>query len=340
MSKNNKKIYPKKRGNRFYLDKNSHPESLLFDTIPSFIKSLISRRKNRAEDVHKWFTKKEPLSCSLQPIITWLGHASFLIQIGDVNILTDPVFGDLWLFRRQLPVGITLEDLPPIDVVLISHNHHDHMDAVSLHALKKQKNDIRFLVPQGDKRWFDRQKFYGVTEHMWWEQESIIKKDSQPVLCSFLPAAHWSQRGLFDKNKSLWGSWMIEWDGYRIYFAGDTAYGHHFSGIADEFSSVDLALLPIGPCEPREWMKRTHMNSHESGKAFLDLAATHFMPMHWGTFSFGVDHFSMPIDQLRSWWTSQQQHLHAKKLHIVKAGEPVIFEMSQPSVVAQQEVQK
>ena len=315
-----KKIYPKKSGNRFYLDKKFAPESFLFGTIPSFVKSYVSRGKKGPVSTHDWIMQKQPLSCSIEPIITWIGHASFLIQLGGINILTDPVFGDLWLFKRQLPAGIAADLLPHIDVVLLSHNHHDHMDAGSLKALRHMK-EIRFLVPQGDKRWFDRRGFTGVSEHTWWDQISINRGEGQSIQCSFLPAAHWSKRGLFDTNRSLWGSWMIEWNGNQIYFGGDTAYSDHFSCIAHEFSSVDIALLPIGPCEPREWMKRSHLSAAQAGQAFLDLDARHFVPMHWGTFTFGVDHFRTPLDQLQFWWSDQQEVLKAKQLHVVKVGQ-------------------
>lgn len=325
MSKKKARIYPKVKKNRFYLDKKFNPESLLFGTIPSFFQSLISRRNRKPQGMSNWVTQEEPHACSIQPIITWIGHASFLIQIGGINILTDPVFGDLWLFKRQLPVGITTNTLPPIDLVLLSHNHHDHMDEPSLHALQQHSN-IRFLVPQGDKRWFDHRGFDGVTEHTWWDQITIKPREGQSVQCSFLPSAHWSRRGLFDKNKSLWGSWMITWQNYAIYFAGDTAYSDHFSCISHEFSSINLALLPIGPYGPRRWMKHSHLSAHEAGQAFLDLGAHHLVPMHWGTFGFGIDHFSTPIDQLQSWWRGQKkEHIHERRLHVIKVGQRLGF---------------
>ena len=337
MSKKLSKIYPKRKNNRFYLDDQFEPESFLFGTIPSFVKSFISRRKISSSHIAAWINVKKPLSCCIEPTITWIGHATFLIQIAGINILTDPVFGNLWLLKRQMPVGIAIQSLPSIDLVLISHNHHDHMDSTSLQALKTHHNP-RFLVPQGDKHWFDKRGFESVSEHTWWDQALFSARDAK-INCSFLPSAHWSRRGLFDKNKSLWGSWMIEWNGYLIYFAGDTAYSNHFSCIAQEFSGIKVALMPIGPGEPRKWMKDSHIDAHEAGQAFLDLHAQHFIPMHWGTFGFGIDSFTSPIDQLQSWWQSQVDVLLSKRLHLVKAGEPVSFEISQ-QIQSQEELLK
>ncbi len=326
MSKKITKIYPHKKNNRFYLHKNHRPESFLFGTVPSFFNSLIFRRKNCFDGIHEWVDLQQPQSCSIEPVITWMGHATFLVQLGGINIITDPIFGhSSRFFPRMLPLGITVDRLPNIDIVLLSHNHRDHMDAPSLYALKNN-NTIRYLVPQGDKRWFDRRGFERVAEHMWWDQVTVKGSDNnQEIRCTFLPAIHWSQRGLFDKNKSLWGSWMIEWKNFCIYFAGDTAYGDHFSCIAHEFPSIDVTLMPIGPCEPRDWMKHSHMSPQEAGNAFCDLDATHFVPMHWGTFGFGVDDFITPINQLQLWWDQQQSIAQQKRLHLVKVGKPRSF---------------
>jgi len=329
MSKKENWKSPYRIKNKFYLKKNHKPESFLFGTVPSFLQSLFAYGKQPAPDVQDWVIFQEPVQYSKKPIITWIGHASFLIQLGGLNIITDPVFGNCsWLFPRCLPPGISLERLPNIDVVLISHNHRDHMDRASLCALEKHKN-THFLVPQGDKYWFDRRKFERVVEHAWWQVSEIASNSDEKnsVRFTFLPAAHWSQRGLFDKNRSLWGSWMLEGYGHTIYFAGDTAYDNHFLSIADKFSLIDVALMPVGPCEPRSWMEHSHIGSEEAGRAFLDIGARHFIPMHWGTFSFGIDRFTDPVDRLRSWWYEQREQLNAKYLHVVKAGQQTLFDL-------------
>lgn len=292
------------------------------------MRSFFKRKKHDAHAVKEWLHYGAPVSVSDTPRITWLGHATFLIQIGGINILTDPIFGGLsFLFPRILPNTIAVDNLPRIDVILISHNHRDHMDKDSLLSLKKNNKDMQILVPWGDKAWFDARNFTQVSEYMWWEDHAVrsqMMRDSV-VNFTFLPAWHWSQRGLFDKNKSLWGSWMIECNGHQIYFAGDTAYSPHFAAIARKFTSINVALMPIGPCEPRPWMRRSHVDANQACQAFIDLNAQNFIPMHWGTFAFGEDHFGLPIDRLKQAWSACSE-LDSKQLHMPKVGQGLVFE--------------
>ena len=291
------------------------------------IKSFFIRRRSRS-DIKSWCKKVCPLSCSINPVVTWIGHSSFLIQIGGVNILTDPIFGNnSFLFPRVLEAGISLDEIPNIDFVLISHNHRDHMDYRSLIRLKEH-TETNFLVPLGDKKWFDRRKFSRVREHSWWDASDFAAKseESKDIQFTFLPSKHWSQRGLFDKNRSLWGSWLIEYNGMKIYFGGDTSYDSHFSEIGCEFPDIDVALLPIAPGEPRHWLKHSHIDSVEAGRSFLDLGAKHFIPMHWGTFSLGSELFDDPIILLQKWWGKNSKELMGKTLHLPKIGQPLKFD--------------
>lgn len=277
-------------------------------------------------DMLQWFCESETTSCSINPKITWIGHASFLIQIGGVNIITDPILKEpSRLFPRFVPLGIPLDKLPNIDFVLLSHNHPDHTDYKSLMILKKH-NGTHFFVPEGDKIWFDNRGFARVREYTWWEQSLFnLKHDSsQQVKFTFLPANHWSKRSIFNKkNSSLWGGWMIECNGHKIYFAGDTAYESHFSEISQEFKDIDVALMPIGPCEPRSWVEESHVDAAQAGQAFLDLKAKHFIPMHWGTFPMGSERFDTPILRLQDWWKENAQLLQGTKLHVTKVGQCV-----------------
>lgn len=242
------------------------------------------------------------------PRITWIGHSTFLIQFPTYNILTDPVFNDLTLlFKRIQNPGIAREQLPRIDAVIISHNHRDHMEQETLQYLAQQFPACTFFVPQGDKYWFDRWKIDNVIELSWWDARTVKteSKTDQELRLMFLPAHHWSQRSLFDYNRSLWGSWMIEHGDVRLYFAGDTAYAQHFEAIAKEFTGIDCALMPIGPCEPNQWMKSSHMNAEEAGRGFLELGARTFIPMHWGTFKFGLDRPMLPLERIMHWWEQE-----------------------------------
>jgi len=231
-----------------------------------------------------------------------------------LNILTDPIFGAAsFLFPRMLPPGIVIEKLPNIDYILISHNHPDHFDATSLQALMARNPGVKILVPMGDKYWFEKRGYKQAQEFDWWQTITCGS-----VTFTFCPAHHWSRRGIFDTNKSLWGSWMIS-GSQHIYFAGDTAYGKHFMQIQNEFGAIQTALMPIGPCEPDEHMRRTHVDATQAGQAFLELEAHNFIPMHWGTFAFGKDAFIEPIKRIDTWWQSNVADIN-KKLHVLPAG--------------------
>lgn len=310
---------PLKINNRFYNNNHNYPESLLFKTALTVLQSLRNRAKRVPKVLSDWYTCSIPATCAVEPVITWIGHATFLIQIENVNIITDPIFGDAsLLYRRVLPPGIALNQLPLIDVILLSHNHRDHMDTASLVAIKKQFPKAYVLVPVGDKQWFDLRGFSHVSELGWWEQYKI-----KNITFTFLPATHWSQRGLFDKNRSLWGSWMIQSANSTIYFAGDTAWDSHFYEIKSYFNTIDTALMPIGPCEPEDTMQHSHISAVQAGQAFLDLDANNFIPMHWGTFLFGVDHFLTPVERIQSWWQENSHLLTNKRLYIAKVGQNI-----------------
>lgn len=267
--------------------------------------------------------------------ITWVGHSTFLIQTMGKNILTDPIFGNAtFLFPRILAPGISLAQLPPIDYILISHNHLDHMHYRSIMAIKKSSPNLKLLVPRGDSRYLLKWGFQPaqMIEGFWWESYQLGN-----FKFTFLPAYHWSQRSLFDKNKSLWGSWMIETSQHRLYFAGDTAYSGHFNTIAQEFPLIDMAFMPIAPCEPRKYLHTSHINAAEAGQAFQDLGAKIMVPMHWGTFHFGSDLFDTPIRQIKKWWNSHiSQELGLETLKIMKIGESYDFsqDLAQQSLLA------
>jgi len=322
-----KLLRPFYKNGRYFNDKSQHTESFLFGTIPSLVQSLIGRAQRLPTQRYPWIHYCEPRRASLVPIITWIGHSTFLIQLGGINVLLDPIFGDLSYFhKRVFPPGITLAQLPPIDCVLISHNHRDHMDEKSLLGLKRHP-ELRILVPKGDKKWFEKRNFEQVTEFEWWQKKSFFSIGNYfcgNISFTFLPAIHWSQRTLFDKNRSLWGSWMIEWESTYFYFAGDTAYSSHFAQIGQEFPRIDVALMPIGPCEPRLWMRKMHVDAKEAIQGFLDLGARHFIPMHWGTFLMGMDEYDRPLRVLRQEWVKRIGKESTKQtLHVLSIGQQI-----------------
>jgi L-ascorbate metabolism protein UlaG (beta-lactamase superfamily) len=314
------KLFPIIRNGRFANQLDEEHRSFIWHSLLMAFQSWLTRRPH---GMHNWAVPFQSFNqVNEQVRVTWIGHSSFLIELHQLTILTDPVFYDLSLiFKRIMPAGIAHNFLPPIDVVLISHNHRDHMDEKSLLLLKKLNPYLKVLVPQGDKKWFDQRGFVDVQECMWWD-EIKIKKQEKSYSFIFLPAVHWSQRGLFDRNKSLWGSWMIQADSplINLYFAGDTAYGKHFKAIGNEFPFIDVALMPIGPCEPHEWMRFSHVNAEQAGQGFLDLGAQQFIPMHWGTFHFGTDQVFRPVERLQSWW-EKSVVVPSYQLHCLKIGQ-------------------
>lgn len=331
------KLFPLQKNGRFYCDADHEPESLLFGTIPSSLRSFIKRPFNLPTDSEQRMLQqhsiqavgtvspRSPGMLSDTSSVIWLGHSSFLIHVRGVNVITDPIFEQpSIIYPRMVPCGISPDQLPPIHAILISHNHRDHMDEKSLLRLKQlSDNRVHVLVPKGDKRWFEKRGFAHVAECDWEQEQTISAYDSScSVKATFVPARHWSRRGLFDKNRSLWGGWVIHNEATQIYFAGDTAYWYKcFARIKHLFPRLDLALMPIGPGEPRSWMQHSHVDAFEAGQAFLDVNARCMIPMHWGTFSFGNDRFDAPLYKIKQWWEQNETQLQDKQLAILKVGQ-------------------
>lgn len=210
--------------------------------------------------------------------LTWVGHSTFLIQANGLNVLTDPIW-DGWRFilRRLAHPGIAFEDLPEIDVVLISHDHYDHLD---LATIKRLGNKPLYLIPEGVGAWFKRHGITHVRECVWWERVEL-----EATVFHFVPAQHYSHRRPFDRNKALWGGWLADFSkGKSVYFAGDTGYAPIFRDIREKYGDIFLALLPIGSYAPRWFMGPVHIGPEEAVQAHIDLGARHSVAMHWGTF--------------------------------------------------------
>jgi L-ascorbate metabolism protein UlaG (beta-lactamase superfamily) len=320
------KMLPHESHGRFYNVPNESAHHVLIPSIYMYLRSLWSRIAARESVCGDWLKKRPVQHGSTEPRVTWVGHATFLIQIGGLNIVTDPLFGNpSVLFPRIMEPGISLEGLPFIDAVLLSHNHRDHMSEPCLRFLESTfQPDI--FVPRNLAPWFHARAMFGVREFMWWQRVELAAKDGSGgvVEITFLPAQHWSQRGLFDRNKTLWGSWMVAYNGYTIYFGGDSAYGPHFKQIGHEFGSIDMALLPIGPCQPYELLKHSHISSAEVVQAAADLNARDVVPMHWGTFHFGTDAFYTPVEFLQRAWQTQPALVQGRTLRLAKFGEPLV----------------
>ncbi|MYS15107.1 MBL fold metallo-hydrolase [Streptomyces sp. SID4982] len=229
--------------------------------------------------------------------VTWAGHASWVVRIGGLTVLTDPVWSRriLGTPARVTPVGVAWDSLPPVDAVVVSHNHYDHLDAPTLSRLPRE---TPVFAPAGLGRWFRRRRFTRVTELDWWEGAQL-----SGVRFDFVPAHHWSKRTLTDTCLSLWGGWvMTAQNGQRLYFAGDTGYGHWFGRIGRRYPGIDLALMPIGAYEPRWWLSDVHCDPEEAVQATLDLGARRMAPMHWGTFVLSAEPVMEPLTRVRAAW--------------------------------------
>ncbi|MGW0365716.1 MBL fold metallo-hydrolase [Streptomyces sp. NPDC002990] len=232
---------------------------------------------------------------------TWAGHASWVLRIGGLTVLTDPVWSRriLGTPARMTPVGVRWKDLPPVDAVVISHNHYDHLDAPTLRRLPRQ---TALFVPAGLARWCRRRGFTRVTELDWWEAAEL-----GGVRFDFVPAHHWSKRSLIDTCRTLWGGWVLtdtaSPDQRKLYFAGDTGYGHWFREVGRRHPDIDLALLPIGAYAPRWWLSDVHADPEEAVQACLDLGAHRMAPMHWATFVLSAEPVMEPLHRVRAAWS-------------------------------------
>lgn len=231
---------------------------------------------------------------------TWIGHSSFVINNYDLNIITDPIFSDraspLSFFgpERLIEPAVDYQNLPNVDIVVISHNHYDHLDLKSIKKLNKLNPDTIFLVPLKLKDWFLNIGVKNVFEFEWWESRTI-----KNTTFTFVPVQHWSRRGLFDKNKTLWGGWWIENSKIKLVHLGDTGYSKDFIEINKRLGSPDLAFIPIGAYSPRRIMKKSHMNPEEALRAAIDLKAKKAIGMHWGTFILTTEPVKEPKTLLR-----------------------------------------
>ncbi|CAK4696448.1 hypothetical protein LEN26_020189 [Aphanomyces euteiches] len=240
--------------------------------------------------------------------ISWLGHASVLLQVPistdrTFNLLTDPVFTERcspsqWFGpARFRPAPATMEDLPPIDVVLISHNHYDHLETVSLRKLHEVQPDIRYFTPLGNAKWLVEAGIPrdNIVEQNWWDSSPVHDGLFQ-VNC--VPAKHWSKRGFFDRNVDLWGGFVVQGAGGSFYFAGDTAIGTIFKAISHKFGAQSVSAIPIGAYAPRRLFQGQHCNVEEAIQIHRDVQSCASVGIHWGTWVLTGEYYLEPKEEL------------------------------------------
>jgi N-acyl-phosphatidylethanolamine-hydrolysing phospholipase D len=312
--------------NQLVSDAPAHYDKELFQNpyLENFEKNFFSYLKMRwfsgvdhadqRKDAHKVAISKtttDQLQADFSiPQVTWLGHSTFLIQYQNKTILTDPI-----LSNRASPVPfagperltakpITLQDLPSIDVVVISHDHYDHLDKKTIQQLGNQP---LYLVPLKLKHWFiglgiDPER---VIELDWWQTHTV-----KGMVITATPSQHWSGRGLFDRMETLWAAWHIQFDDFSAWFAGDTGYNaHQFTEVGEKWQGVDLALIPIGGYAPRWFMQPVHIDPSEAIRIHNDVKSRFSIGMHWGTFQMTSEPMMEPkqlLDQALSQEPLQQ----------------------------------
>lgn len=309
-------------GQRFF---NPEPQRYPAATRQAGLVRLLRARLTRDQSVwSKWpvfiENRSYPVPDGKTPSLTWIGHSSFLICLGGVNILTDPVFS-----QRCSPVefagpkrvrkpGLCIEVLPRIDLILLSHNHYDHMDVSALRKICEHYPEAQIVTGLGNQSYLGRKGFQRVAELDWWQHVKIHHMDITAT-----PARHFSARTLFDRNRTLWTGFILKYKGYCVYFAGDTGYTKYFSEIHDRLGAPHLALLPIGAYKPRDLMATVHMNPDEAVQAFKDLKAHRAVGMHFGTFQLTGEAIEEPPQKLSL--ACAQQQIPPDKFFVLDVGE-------------------
>ncbi|WP_127347820.1 MBL fold metallo-hydrolase [Pseudidiomarina mangrovi] len=236
-----------------------------------------------------------------RPQVTWLGHASFLVQYQGLSVLTDPILSlraSPFSFagpKRLQPAPLAADELPAVDWVVISHNHYDHLDSATIQALP---DNVRYAVPLGLTPWFLAQGVAAeqVYEFDWWDDLRI-----GPLTLTATPSQHWSARSLWDRNDTLWASWLIQIDDFTAWFAGDTGYNEvQFKQVGGYAGRVDVAMIPIGAYLPRWFMQPQHIDPAEALQMHRDVRAQHSLAMHWGTYPLAAEGLQQTVHDLAS----------------------------------------
>ncbi|XP_036812451.1 N-acyl-phosphatidylethanolamine-hydrolyzing phospholipase D isoform X1 [Oncorhynchus mykiss] len=264
--------------------------------------------------------------------VTWLGHASVLVEMDGLVILTDPIFSQRaspFQFmgpKRYRDPPCTVDQLPRIDAVVISHSHYDHLDAGTVTQLNERfGGDLRWFVPLGLMDWMQKSGCENVIELDWWEENCVPGHDEVTFVCT--PAQHWCKRTPTDDNQVLWGSWSVLGPCNRFFFAGDTGYCSSFQEIGRRFGPFDLAAIPIGAYLPRDVMRGQHVDPEEAVQIHKDIQARHSLAIHWGTFALAYEFYLEPPVRLRE--AMEKNGLNVEHFFVLNHGESRVLNTDQ-----------
>ena len=292
-------------------------------------KNLDRHQKNSASPIKM---KKAVLQ---KPQVTWINHSTFLIEIDGVRLLTDPIWSDRCSPvnfigpKRQHQPAISLSQLPSIDVVLISHDHYDHLDKKTVVHLIEHFPKIMWIVPLGLKKWFQKRGALNIMELSWWESRYFnqLKFPEIGLQVTAVPTQHFSGRGLFKKNRTLWVGYVIEFttkenELKRLYFAGDTGYNDQdFKAIGRTFQEIDLSLIPIGAYIPKKFMSPVHIDPSKAVQIHKELHSNLSLGMHWKTFHLSEEGAEQPPYDL--YCELKRKNIDPKHFRVLNAGQTI-----------------
>ena len=331
MSSNEDEARPAHRsGNRF---RNPWPQS-----EPHDLRALLRWARERRSEPHAptaprgAFPRAEPAivyPCAGAADLraTWIGHSTVLLQVGGLNIITDPMFSERafpvqWMGpRRVMDPGVALDRLPPLDLILLSHNHYDHLDRPAVKRIARAHSHATWITPLGLGRYIRGWGAREIVELDWWGSAEL-----RGLRVSATPARHFSNRRLGDRNRSLWCGFALAGDGWRAWFAGDTAYHPAFGEIGTRLGPFDLVMIPIGAYDPRWFMERVHVDPEEAVRVYQDVISPHpdaprplMLGLHWGTFRLTDEPMDEPPRRTVIRW--REAGLDGERLWIAAFGE-------------------
>ena len=316
-----------------------HPRSDHFDGL-RFHNVDPAARTRPLSEVWTWYRQRDPApwpkwiangaSHAVPPLpdrgiaVTWIGHSTFLLRLAGVTVLTDPVFslhagpfGRIGPRRVRAP-ALALDALPRIDLVLQSHNHYDHLDPAAQRFLA-DRDAPAIVTPLGNRDYLPTRARGRTTERDWWGSAEPLPG----VRVTVVPAQHFSARTPWDRDKALWGGFVLEAAGQKVYFAGDSGYGAHFKEIGARVPGIDLGLIPIGAYEPRWFMGPVHVDPAQAVRAHLDVGARRSIAMHFGTFQLTDEGIDAPVEELKR--AREAAGLAAEAFEVPELGRSIVL---------------